>query len=73
MRKKKKATSLLTPEERAGQLARHRLLEQRIRMAEDELTAAGSPIVTLDRGERLAYAISRAEAELTAKPTLDRE
>ena len=65
--KKRKRASLFTPEERAVQRVRQRQLEERIRIAEAELAAAGSPFAKLDRRERLDYALERAEAELAAK------
>ena len=66
MRRRRKATSLLTPEERALHRARQQDLEARIRKGEIELAAHGSPLVRLDRGERLAYSIRQIEAEFEA-------
>lgn len=65
--KKRKPTSLLTPEERALNLAHQRELEALIRKGEIELAAHGSPLARLDCPERLAYAIRRIEAELAAR------
>jgi hypothetical protein len=65
--KKRKRTSLFTPEERALQLARQEELERRVRKGEIELAAHGSPLVRLDRSERLAYSIRQIEAELATK------
>ena len=64
---KRKPISLFTPEERASQLARQQALETRIQKAEIELAATGSPLVGLDRSERLAYTIQRIEVELASK------
>ncbi len=65
--KRRKGTSLLTPEERALHLAHQQELETRIRKGEIELAAHGSSLVRLDRRERLAYSIRQIEAELAAK------
>jgi hypothetical protein len=65
--KKRKRISLLTPEERALHLAHQQELEARIRKCEIELAAQGSPLVRLDRRERLAYSLRRIEAELAVE------
>jgi hypothetical protein len=65
--KKRKSTSLFSPQERAAQRMRHEALEERIRKAEAELVAKGSAYAHVPRGERLAFAIGRAEA-LAARP-----
>ena len=64
-RKRKKIPT--TPEERAASLAVGQALEERIRLAEAELEAAGSVYAGVPREESLAFAIQRAEAELAAK------
>jgi hypothetical protein len=58
--KKRKRTSLFTTEERALHLAHQQELETRIRKGEIELAAHGSPLVRLDRSERLAHAIRQS-------------
>ncbi len=56
-----------TPEERAASHAIRQALEERIRLLEAELEAAGSVYAGVPREESLAFAIRRAEAELVAK------
>ena len=65
--KRKRKRIPTTPEERAASLAIGQALDERIRLAEAQLEAAGSVYVSVPREERLAFAIQRAEAELAAK------
>ena len=67
--KRKRKRIPRTPEERAAPLAAGQALEERIRLAEAELEAAGSVYLSVPREERLAFAISRIETELAAKKT----
>ena len=60
MRKKRRRTSLFTPEERAAQQTRLEALEERIRRGEAEFEASGSVFACVPRRERLAFALSRA-------------
>ena len=64
---KRKRTNRRTPEERALSAERYAALEERIRLAEAELAAKGSPLVALDRQERLAYVLKQHELERSAK------
>ena len=67
MKPKRRKVTLLTPDERAAQLERLRALEERTRLAEAELEAAGSVYAGMPREQRLAFATARIEAELAAK------
>ena len=67
MSKKRKRISPFTPAEHAAHTAHLRELEERIRVGEAELAARGSEFARVPREERLAFAITRAEAELAAK------
>lgn len=63
MKRKRKRTPE-TPEERAASLELQLALEERIRLGEAELEAAGSVYARVPRDDRLAFAIQRAQAEL---------
>ena len=57
-----------TPEEVAAQRAADAELQRRIRGIKAELEASGSVYATVPDEDLLAFAISRIEAELAAKP-----
>jgi hypothetical protein len=64
--KRKRKRIPTTPEERAASQAGGQALEERIRLVEAELEAAGSVYAGVPREESLAFAIRRAD-ELAAK------
>ena len=67
--KRKRKRNPETPEERAASLELEQTLEERIRLGEAELEAAGSVYARVPREDRLDFAIQRITAELQTKKT----